>query len=267
MTTLTQKDLQDIYGDTISLFPFNTFTGVLEKVMMENEFIPFLNTRNKGGQLRKYKGEYYFPLKIGTNNVFFGGNENTPDGRRVPTIKIDKNNRSLHKIPPELTFPSQDDRGLSRICIILSSEIIDVLFDVMQAEIDKYKISHEKQFSPQLKDMPLMAKENTNDTSNNIPSAILIIIGIIVGLIGLFNYSVVGALLGFIIFILGGAVAPNQPKNQTSFEEARYYILGHGNPPNTNIKSKNGITKTRKRTRANVRQTARTVNKLIRLFR
>jgi hypothetical protein len=164
MTNLTLQDLQDIFGATTSQFPFEKFKDILDKLLIDNSLIPSLETRNRNGQLRKYKGEYYFSLKIGSGNVLFGGNENSPNGKSVPTIKIYKNNRILNKVPLEFTFPSQDDRSPNRICIILSPETIDVIFDIMHEEIEEYNTSHENRLLHEFK--PSMDKELTKDKAS-----------------------------------------------------------------------------------------------------
>jgi len=40
MTALTIQDLQEVYGDTINQFPFETFNSLLEKIIIENKLIP-----------------------------------------------------------------------------------------------------------------------------------------------------------------------------------------------------------------------------------
>ena len=147
MTNLALQDLRDIYDTTINQFPFDSFINILDSLLVNTKPVLSLDTRNKNDQLRKYKGEYYFSLRCKSGNILFGGNENTPSGKRVPTLKIHITNRILQRLSPEDTFPSQDDRSGNRMCVVISSKLFDVLLDILQEEISNYLNRNERQLS------------------------------------------------------------------------------------------------------------------------
>jgi hypothetical protein len=193
-----------------------------------------LKTRNKGGNILNYQGTKYFSLVSAIREkpaIFAGAIERKPDTTRIPAIRFRNENAVLRKVPEDLRFPYSKPNWT---CVLIAQNTADILPQLMRAEVSSY-----------LSEPPLVTSTDDNQavtSDSSLPGIIVALIGIAIGLYGFFNLANDGLpflALGFIIFLIGGALLPKQPSGQMSFSEARDELMGTRRTPSTKTRVNN----------------------------
>lgn len=141
----TRIDLQTIYDNQIIPTElFNQFVQVLEHLETTYSQRATLRTRNTDNKILGSSSIKYFTFdelsnKIEPYEVIFAGSmEKPPRGNKSPIVRVRNANPHLGRIPLSEKFPFTRARNPEWTSVIVSSNTIDLLKELLQSEAENY---------------------------------------------------------------------------------------------------------------------------------
>ena len=141
----TRIDLQSsIYVDLIKpVEVFKQFVQILEIVDTKYSDRAVLRTRDNGNKVLGSPGKHYFTYvglsdKTKPDTIFAGALEKPPRGKSTPIIRVRSSNPHLKSIPAHCAFPFERERNPEWTCVLISTETIETMKDLLLSEVEEY---------------------------------------------------------------------------------------------------------------------------------
>jgi hypothetical protein len=141
----TRIDLQSrVYKDQLKPVElFNKLIEILDSLETKYSERALLRTRDDEKELLHSSSTNYFTYiepskKDKPDTIFAGALEKPPRGNRAPVIRVRSSNQFLAKIPSLFKFPFERERNPEWTNIIVSSNTIEVLKEILHSEVESY---------------------------------------------------------------------------------------------------------------------------------
>ncbi len=147
----TRIDLQShVYKDQIEPVEiFDRLIQILDSLELKFSERAALRTRNDDKELLHSSSTNYFTYvdsnkKGKPHTIFAGALEKPPSGKKAPVIRVRCSNSFLAGIPNSHKFPFAGERNPQWTNIMVSSNTIEALNEILYSEVENYFASSEK---------------------------------------------------------------------------------------------------------------------------
>jgi hypothetical protein len=149
MNMVTKYDLQNqIYGGMIKPVEiFVEFIKILDSIDSVYSNRAQLRTRGIDNKILHSSSIKYFTYvessdKEKPETIFAGAIETPPRSSKVPVVRVRTGNRHLIEVPNKLIFPFERERNPGWTNIVISSDTIAILENILHLEVENYFLNN-----------------------------------------------------------------------------------------------------------------------------